>query len=381
MHAAMNSDGLRPLRIAQMCTDFGMGGIARHALDLGAWLRGRGHGVYLAGTPGEWAGEGAADGFLSIPTRYVGADGGPILRRLANTGRGAVALRRWLVSSRIDAIHAHESAPALVALLARMNLNIPLVVTYHGSDPRRIKGFGKIARHADLVVTPSHRAAGDLAEIAGVSKDRLRVIGLGIKPPPEDTDQDVAELRKSLLRGGDRLVVTIARVAYQKGIDVLIDCVARLKERHPGYRFVVVGDGPLDQEMRAQVKQRNLNEHLHFAGRTEVPYRYLRAADLMLLTSRWEALPISIAEAFQAGTPVVATDCSGVHELVDDTVGACVPIGDVVSISQAVEGILENDQKRSDMAASALKRSTASRFDPDHINRQIEALYLDLLGC
>lgn len=380
MHAAMNSDGHRPLRIAQMCTDFGMGGIARHALDLGAWLKSQGHGVYLAGTPGEWAGEQAGGEFLSIPSRFVGADGGPIFRRLVHTGHGAVALRRWLLSSQIDVIHAHESAPALVALLARMRLNIPLVVTYHGSDPRRIKGFGKIARHADLVVTPSHRAAGDLAEIAGVSKDRLRVIGLGIKPPPQDTAQDVAELRESLLRGGNRLVVTIARVAYQKGIDVLIDCVARLKENHPDYRFVVVGDGPLDQEMRALAQQRNLNDCLHFAGRTEVPYRFLRAADLMLLTSRWEALPISIAEAFQSGTPVVATDCSGVHELVDDTVGACVPIGDVGAITQAVERILEDDQMRAGMAASALTRSTANRFDPDHINRQIEALYFGLAG-
>lgn len=379
MHAAMNSDGRRSLRIAQMCTDFGMGGIARHALDLGTWLRGRGHGVYLAGTPGEWASEGAADGFLSIPTRYVGSDGGAMLRRLANTGRGAVALRRWLRASQIDVIHAHESAPALVALLAGMKLDIPLVVTYHGSDPQRVQGFGKIARHADLLVTPSHRAAGDLADIAGVSRDKLRVIGLGIKPPPDDTPQDVAALRQELLRGGDRLVVTIARVAYQKGIDVLIECVSRLKESHPGYRFVVVGDGPLDQEMRTLAQERGLDDCLHFAGRTEVPYRYLRAADLMLLTSRWEALPISIAEAFKAGTPVVATDCSGVHELVDESVGACVPIGDVEAISQAVERVLEDDRMREAMAASALERSTADRFDPDHINRQIEALYFGLV--
>lgn len=372
-------DSLKPLRIAQTCSDFGLGGIARHAFDLSAWLKARGHDLYLAGTPDEWAGEWAEDRFLPIPTRYVGGDGGTLLRRLANAGRGAAALRRWLVSSQIDVIHAHESAPALVALLARLNLNIPLVVTYHGSHPQRIKGFGTIARHADLVVTPSHRAADDLAKIAGIPQNKLRVIGLGIKPPPSDTAEDVAALRDTLLRGGTHLVVSLARVAYQKGIDVLIDCVARLKDTHPAYRFVVVGDGPLDQEMRALATQRGLDEHLFFAGRTEVPYRYLRAADLMLLTSRWEALPISIAEAFQVGTPVVATDCSGVHELVHDTVGACVPIGDVAAITQAVEHILEDDQKRTGMAASALERSKESRFDPDHINRQIEALYFSLL--
>ena len=380
MRDATNPDGRRPIRIAQMCTDFGMGGIARHAVDLSAWLSGRGHGVYLAGTPGDWAGEGSFDGFLDIPTRLVGAAGGSVPRRLAHAGRGALALRGWLRSSRIDLIHAHESAPALVALLARMGLNIPVVVTYHGSDPRRIRGFGKIARHADLVVTPSHRAADDLAAIAGVAKDRLRVIGLGIKPPPEDSGRDVAELRSALLRGGNRLVVTIARVAHQKGIDILIDCVARMKESRPDYRFVVVGDGPLDEEMRALATRRGLDGHLQFVGRTDIPYRYLRAADLMLLTSRWEALPISIAEALQTGTPIVATDCSGVHELVDDTVGACVPIGDVDAITRAVTGILDDDEGRGKLAANALERSKASRFDPDHINTQIEALYLDLVS-
>jgi len=369
----------RRIRIAQMCTDFGVGGIARHAIDLGTWLRDQGHGVYLAGTPGEWASQGAMDGFLPIPTRYVGADGGAMPRRLGYAVRSVIALRRWLKSSRIDAIHAHESSPALVALVARMKLNIPLVVTYHGSDPRRINGFGRIARFADLVVTPSHRAAEDLVAIGGVAREKVRVIGLGIQPAPDDTEKDVAELRNSLLRGGDHLVVTIARVAYQKGIDVLIDCIARLKQSNPNCRFVVVGDGPLDQEMRALASGRNLDDHLQFAGRSEFPYRYLRAADLMLLTSRWEALPISIAEAFQTGTPVVATDCSGVHELVDNTVGACVPIGDVRSITNAVTKILEDNDLRTDMSVNALARATESRFDPDHINRQIEALYFGLL--
>ena len=78
--------------------------------------------------------------------------------------------------------------------------------------------------------------------------------------------------------------MTIARVAHQKGIDVLIDCVARLTKSHAGYRFVVVGDGPQDQEMRAQVSARNLDDHLQFVGRSKIPYRYLRAADLIVCT-------------------------------------------------------------------------------------------------
>jgi hypothetical protein len=62
----------------------------------------------------------------------------------------------------VDVMHAHDSAPALVANLARRGLNIPLIVTYHGSEPERIASFGRIARGCDLTVTPSYRSAEDL---------------------------------------------------------------------------------------------------------------------------------------------------------------------------------------------------------------------------
>ncbi len=370
----------RPLRILLLCTDFGMGGIARHTLDLQTWLVAQGHQVYLGGTIGEWAGPKTDVDFLDMPTRYVGSDGGNILARLGHIARAAVRMRRWLSKHPVDLIHAHESAPALVADLARKGRNIPLIVTYHGSDPERIRSFGAIARRADLVITPSHRSAKSLETMGQVPASKLQVIGLGIKPAPADETVDVAALRKKLLGDGKHLIVTIARIAHQKGIDILIECVARLKESHPHYRFVVIGDGPLEAEMLALAKRKGVLSHLTFAGRSETPFRYLRAADLKLLTSRWEALPISIVEAFQAGLPVVATDCSGVGELVDERVGRCVPKGDVDAICQAVSQTLEDAKGLQKKSATALKRSHEGRFDPDTINRQFETTYRALIG-
>jgi glycosyltransferase involved in cell wall biosynthesis len=364
-----------PLRVLEMCTDFGLGGIARHTLDLQRWLNGRGHQIFLGGSIGEWAGPTTDDRFLDIPIRNVGSGGGNLLARLGHMVRAVLTMRRWLRDNPVDLIHAHESAPALVANLARKGRNIPLIVTYHGSEPERIRSFGAIARRADLVITPSHRSAEDLATIGRVPRERLKVIGLGIKPPPTDDPKDVEALRAELLGDGTHLIVTVARIAYQKGIDVLIDCVQRLKDSHPHYRFVVIGDGPLLTEMRALARQKDVASHLTLAGRSETPFRYLRAADLMLLTSRWEALPISIAEAFQAGTPVVATDCSGVVELVDDTVGACVPKGDVDAICRAVAGVLEDASGLQAKADAAAERSRESRFDPAAVNAQFEATY------
>ena len=74
----------RPLRVLQMCTDFGTGGIARHVIDLQDWLQARGHRVSLAGTAEEWAGPDTDADFLDIPLRYV-------------AGEGAVFWRGWAI--------------------------------------------------------------------------------------------------------------------------------------------------------------------------------------------------------------------------------------------------------------------------------------------
>lgn len=362
-----------------MCTQFGVGGITRHVLDLRTWLRAKGHHISLAGTADVWAGPETDPEFLELTTRYVSEDGGHIVSRLGNAGWSALKLRRWLAANPVDLIHAHESAPALVAGLARIGRKIPLVVTYHGSEQSRVRQFGAIARHADLVITPSHRAAVELAEAGRIPKEKLQVLGLGIKPAPDPDPGTVATLRRDLLGDGSLLIVTIARMTHQKGIDILIDCVQRMKLDHPHCHFVLVGDGPLEADMRRLAERKGVLSHLQFVGRSETPYQYLRAADLMLLTSRWEALPITIPEAFQTATPVVATACSGVVELVDEQVGACVPIGDVDAICNTVSTLIGDEEKLNAMSKAALKRGQEDRFDPDWVHGQFENIYRTLV--
>lgn len=372
--------GQEALHVLEAATQFGVGGIARHVLGLRDWLRARGHRVSLAGTPDAWAGPDTEAAFLDLPTRYVAGDGARITRRLGNLGRAALRLRRWLAENPVDLIHAHESAPALVALMARAGRPVPVAVTYHGSEPGRIAAFGRIARRCDLVITPSHRSAEDLAQIGRVPADRLRVIGLGLAPPPEDPAEEIAQLRADLLGDGERLVVTVARLAYQKGIDILIECVARLQTTHPGIRFAVAGNGPDEAMLRDLARHRGVGGHLRFVGHTARPHLYLRAADLFLLTSRWESLPISIVEAFQAGTPAVATACSGVVELIDGSVGRVVPVGDADAICRAVAELLADEAGLASRAAAALARSREDRFRPDWVHARFESAYLALAG-
>ena len=368
------------LSILQIGTQFNLGGIPRHMIGLTRALRDQGHEITLAGNSGTWCGPDSDPTFLELPIRYVASEGGALHKRIVHLAVSVHRLRRWLKRHPVDLIHAHESAPALVAMLARIGRRVPVAVTYHGAEPERVLTFSRTARKCDLVITPSHRSAEDLATTGGVPRERLQVIGLGLDPAPEDSPEEIAALRAKLLGDGERLIVTVARLAHQKGIEILIDCVARLKGTHPGYRFILVGTGPLGGQYKALAKEKGVLSHLNFVGRTERVHLYLRAADLFLLTSRWEALPFTIAEAFQAGTPAVATACSGVVELIDDAVGAVVPVGDIPAICDAVARVLGDEERRAAMADAALARSREDRFDPDYIRKQFETAYRKLIA-
>ena len=378
----MLSQNPPPLRILTFCTEFGVGGISRHALELGRWLRARGHEVAFAGTPGPWLDPDKEAAFVAVDSRGVSdREGGAGLPgRLASLAQSAAKLRSSLRAHPVDLIHAHESAPALIARLASLGLNIPIVLTFHGAEKERMGQYAAIANFAATrIISVSERGAADLRE-AGVRARKLTSIGLGVKPLKPVDPARAAQLRRELLGADGRfLVVTIARFTYQKGIDRLIEVAKKIAPVRPDIRFVVVGDGPLEDEMRREAEEAGVTDRLFFAGRSEEPGLYLSASDLFLLTSRWEALPFTIVEAFQTGTPAVATNCSGVPELIDDAVGRVAPVDDMDAIVRHVLDIAGDETMRAAMASAAAARALEDRFKPEAVHARIEALYYDVL--
>lgn len=372
----------KPMKILQVCTEFGAGGIGHHVTSLSRWLRRREHTLYFAGAPGKRMNRAREEHFLPLRIDRVSGDGNALVR-IGHTFACAMKLRKFLLSHKVELIHCHESAPAIVARLASMGMGIPIVLTYHGSERERIRAFAQIGRFTAVqVITPSHRSAADLINPGGLPESKVRVIGLGIKEAPPIDEAVRANLREQLLgEQGRILVVVVARVTYQKGIDILIEVFERLNRQRQDIRVVVVGGGPLLDEMKVLSKSAGVDHIIRFVGYIDQPHVYLRAADLFLLTSRWEALPISIVEAFQAGLPVIAADTSGVEELVDASVGDVLPVGDVEAFAQSILRICSDDCLRKQLACAALERSGEDRFSPDHIHLIYENNYAELLAA
>jgi glycosyltransferase involved in cell wall biosynthesis len=105
----------------------------------------------------------------------------------------------------------------------------------------------------------------------------------------------------------------------------------------------------------------------------------LKSADLCLLTSRWKALPITIAEAFQAGLPVIATDTGGVNELVSPQVGRVIQVGDVDGLVSSILEVCGDDDLRRKMIENAQKLSQKERFSLPHVHRIFELTYSEIL--
>lgn len=369
------------MRILQICTNFWPGGIQRHVLDLTHWLRERGHEVHLSGDHGKWSQQDIDPQYFHMPLNGVAGKGASMPARVATLARTAWTLRREIRARGIELIHAHETAPALVAYLATRGMDIPIAMTYHGSAPSREASVAKTAmRCADLTISPSKTSLDHLIG-HGLSADKTRVIGLGIKPMPDVVPAEAEARRAELLDGKTGpLIFSLSRLDPQKGIDVMIDVAKSVTARHPEAVFVVAGGGPLDGKVQDWAEKAGVAEAFRFIGPIDTVPLHLVAADIFLLTSRWENLPISIVEAFRAGLPVVATDCGGVRELVDDSVGTLCAVEDVAGIAAALSALMSDPDMRAAKGKAALTLSTSDRFLPDAVHANFEDVYRQLIA-
>jgi glycosyltransferase involved in cell wall biosynthesis len=221
------------------------------------------------------------------------------------------------------------------------------------------------ARRAELAEVPSPRVPALLARRPAdrSARDNLRRSLLSSLVPDDQDDQDDQDDPAACV---DRevaempLVVTVSRIAPQKDLSVLIQAASRMRQT---CTWVVLGDGDprLLAQLRAEV--RALGAPVYFLGRCPDPGPWLRAAEVFVLPSRWEARALVVQEAMAAGTPVVVSDVGGLHDLVAGT-GLLVIPGDADAIAEATDRVLADPDLREELAARG--REVAAALPDGH---------------
>lgn len=346
------------------------GGIRRHVAHLAEQLRSRGWVVEVAGPSGVLDGLGRLDHVVDVP---AGAD-----------PRAAVAARAALVPlvRGVDVVHAHGLKAGWLA--ASLRRGPPLVVTVHnlvldesaGAAAPLLRAFqGKLLARADATLVVSTEIARSFTGLRGAG--RVRVVA-PTSPVPV-ADRPAAAVRAELGAEPDQsLVVCVGRLHVQKGLDTLLDATAALVARGAHIRVAIVGQGPLDAELRRQARALDLDEVVRFTGPSSRPANEMVAADLVVVPSRWEGWPLVLFEAMRLGCPLVATAVGGVPDMViDGETGRLVPMEDPAGLADAMEAAL-SDPAGSVRMAEAAVRLLDERYRPADLVERVEGVYLDV---
>lgn len=303
-----------------------------------------------------------AGGSLRVETFPAELLTGPAQRLVAATAR---RLRR----ERPRIVHVTDVwAPALVA--GRLARPARLLVTHHTPElPRRDSLAGRVwwrlgwlARPEVVYTSQSDRARDGRALL------RTHVVPLGI-------DLDRFVFRPQRPRGDTPVIGNVARLAPQKGHDVLVAAAALVLERHPRARFVIVGDGELRATLEEQARRAGLEEQVSFLGaRADVP-ALLASFDVFAFPSRFEGLCLAVIEAQAVGVPVVATPVGGIQEtVVPGETGLLSRIDDARSLADGILALLDDPVRAARMAVEARHRVEAS-YSEQRMVEETLALY------
>lgn len=271
------------------------------------------------------------------------------VRRLAALARGA------------DVVHAHGLRAGALAVLAVLGSCRPagtrrpaVVVTLHNRPVggRAVRAIAAaleqvVCRGADAVLGVS----GDLVEAARRRGARRTERAL-VPAPPRPDAAPAATTRTALGLPDDvALLVTVARLAPQKGLDLLAATAGELAGAD--VVWLVAGDGPLQEDLEQRVAAGRLP--VRVLGRRDDVADLMAAADVVVSTARWEGQPLWIQEALALGAPVVATDVGGTREVTGDAAVLVEP--DVGRLAAAVTALLADTGAREDLAARARRRA------------------------
>jgi glycosyltransferase involved in cell wall biosynthesis len=289
-------------------------------------------------------------------------------------------LRRLVEADAIDIVHLHAPHPAAVArpVLRAMGRTRPAIVyTEHN-------GWGTYTlttRWANALTYPLDDARlvvsqAALASIPHLLRGRTEVLVHGVELAEVRAHRKARQQMRAELAVDERtaLVVTVANLRADKDYLTLLRAARRALDMGASIRFVAVGQGPLENQIRAEITRLGLGDAFRLLGYRSDALDVLAAADLFTLASRAEGYPVSVMEALALGLPVVATAVGGVAEAVRSSVeGILVPAGRPDSLGDALVDLASDPVRRSQMSLAAGER--ASSFDIRRATARIEAVY------
>jgi glycosyltransferase involved in cell wall biosynthesis len=299
-----------------------------------------------------------------------------------------------ILRGKFSLVHSHGFSSGLCSTLPVMLRGMPHVVTGHDmvleNQYRDLRG--RMARaaiswmlgRADCVHAVSNAAAANLRSafpVAFGAKSHLRIVPSGIDPKPF-ADAVPQRIRHILNVPPEAILVGFfGRFMGPKGFRFVVDAVARYQGMEQARRqpiiVLAVGGGGFRREEESAISQSGLTEYFRFVDFMPDIAGYLKAVDVMVMPSLWEACGLLAMEAMVAGVPVVLSDCDALVDLAEGTPARVVRKSDAIAL---LDGILDAYREEAKLAAAAYSCTAAQRFDVSLTASGLVAVYHELIG-
>ncbi len=230
-----------------------------------------------------------------------------------------------------DVIHAHAAVGGAIGRFLGLVSGVPVVVTVHtiwGSSLSsiRVRGAGGLLQLVEKSIFTSKfeyyitvtREIADKLKAWGLKN--IRFIPNGVNTEKFRPPADKTGLRKSMGLGKGKVLLFVGRLVQQKNVPLLLEVFAIFRKKNPGARLLIAGSGPEEGNVKAKADALGLGKSVLFLGPVDYEQlpAYYQVSDCLVLTSKWEGLPLCILEALSTGIPVVGTAVGGLPEAIDE---------------------------------------------------------------
>jgi phosphatidyl-myo-inositol alpha-mannosyltransferase len=346
------------------------GGVATHIRAQARALRARGHAVSVFGPASAPLRDGEQAIASAVSITFGGTESGLGLDPLAIRGVHALFRREPF-----DIVHVHEPLTPMTPWFAVRAARSPVVATFHVHR----EGGHRLYRWARPLLAPLMARISRRIAVSESARDTVASHFPGAyEVVPNGVDVDALRQprhRPAVMGEGRPHVVYVGRLEPRKGVEHLVDAMARVRLRHPDAQLVVVGDGPARPMLESAARDRHLDAA--FVGRVDddaLP-GFFQCADVVCSPALGgESFGIVLLEALACEKPIVATRIDGYAALVGNSgCGRLVPPGDAAALAAALGHLLSDDAERRRCGARGLE--VARGYDWTVIARRLEAIY------
>lgn len=271
------------------------------------------------------------------------------------------------------ALLAHYFSQSQSNLILRLGTTLSVNLANRGPIQRWIQrnSIRYLYKAAHRVITPSIGAAKDMASYTGLDLERIRVVPTPIIPdelvtaPQPRPDHPWFETRQP------PVILSVGELSDRKDHHTLISAFAKVRLKRP-CRLIILGKGNKHDDLLKLVQHLKVSDDVALPGYVKSPYNWMAHAGVFAFSSRWEGMPLVLAEALSMGTQVVSTNCpSGPAEILDNgRYGELVPVGDVSEMADAITRSLDKPKSPDFLREAALPYTVSKATDA----------YLDAMG-